>query len=468
MGVSKADGAGSSPVAQPSTPKTETAPKAATPPPAAPKNEPMVKRWAPGEVPDAASGKATVFEAKSGGGPAPAAAEKAAPAAPGKGPAGPAPGSYPTPADTDRIANNPDAAARNLDITQAYADLSKAMGQVVGSENANWSTFATWASKQAGVSIRGEDVPKAMNDAIRGVAGFQDKVDQVNGWLKKLGMPQIPDLPGRLAQKMVGAMDQVQQAIGDGNQRVFKEIAPEFSKFIETFKGDTKYDQAKVDKYLQHFQPGQEKLKDAFANYAKAQFETDPKKKAELMLLGNNLIGMHEQTRLQGDIQKALNAPIDQVLKPALKKIIRDTMSSAGPFGSGKWAYDKLDKAGLIDKAISPILNVAGDAFRKVATDQMMTLATPSGTLKLGSDVPGGFPPNLRTIDNPDLKKVLGQVDRTPDTTRGSAGGDWASFNDRMNYIVDLFRAYGQDPKMFNPPFPGRTGTYSKGGVNGS
>jgi cytochrome c556 len=342
------------------------------------------------------------------------------------------------------------------------------MGQVVGSDNANWSTFATWASKQAGVSIRGEDVPKALTDAIRGTAGFQDKVDQVNGWLKKLGMPQIPDLPGRLAQKMAGAMDQVQGAIADGNQRVFKEIAPEFTKFIDTFKGDTKYDQAKVDRYLQHFQPGQEKLRDAFANYAKAQFETDPKKKAELMLLGNNQIGMHEQTRLQPDIMKALNAPIDQVLKPALKKIIRDTMSNAGPFGSGKWAYDKLDKAGLIDKAISPVLNGAASAWRQVATDQLMTLATPGGTLKLGSDVPKGFPKNLQTIDNPDLQKVLGQVDRTPNTTKGSAGNDWASFNDRMNYIVDLFRAYGQDPSLFNAPFPGRSGSYSKGSFSGS
>jgi len=103
-----------------------------------------------------------------------------------------------------------------------------------------------------------------------------------------------------------------------------------------------------------------------------------------------------------------------------------------------------------------------------VATDQLMTLATPSGTLKLGSDVPKGFPKNLQTIDNPDLQKVLGQVDRTPNTTKGSAGNDWASFNDRMNYIVDLFRAYGQDPSLFNAPFPGRSGSYSKGSFSGS
>jgi len=469
MGVSKTDGTGAAPVAQPEpeVDANEAAPAEQPASDAAPQNEPLVKRWQPTEVPAAVSGNATVFESKSGGGPAPAAATAAA--APVKGPGGPVPGSYPTVADTQRIQSNPDAAARNLDITQGYSDLSKAMGQVVGSENANWSTFATWASKQAGVSIRGEDLPKAMTDAIRNTAGFQDKVDQVNGWLKKLGMPQIPDLPGKLAQHMVGTMDQLQGAIGEGNRKVFAEIAPEFSKYIDTFKGDTKYDQAKVDRFLQHFQPGQEGLRDAFGAYAKAQFETDPKKKAELMLFANNSIGMHEQTRLQPEIAKALNAPIDQVVKPALKKIIRDTMSNAGPFGSGKWAYDKLDKAGLVDKAISPLTNLAGNVWRKVATDQLMTLGTPSGTLKLGQDVPKAFPPNLGTVTNPDLQKQLNQVDRTPNTTRGSGANDWASFNDRMNFIVDLFRAYQQDPKlMTTPPFPGRTGSYSKGTVNGS
>jgi hypothetical protein len=423
--------------------------------PAAPRNEAVVKRWDAKEVPAKMTG-ATAFDAKSGAG-APAAAAAVAPAGPGV----PRPGSYPTAGDIDRIASMQDPAARNLEITQAYHDLSKAMGQVVGSENANWSTFATWASKQAGVSIRGEDVPKAMNDAIRGVAGFQDKVDGVNQWLRRVGLPEIPDLPGRLAQKMVGAMDQVKDAIGDGNQRVFEEIGREFSTYIDTFKGDKAYDQAKVDRYLQHFQPGQEKLRDAFAAYAKAQFEKDPNKKSELMLRANGLIGAHEQTRLQGDIVRALNAPADNVIKPAIKKVIREAMEGAGPFGSGKWLYDRLDKAGLVDKAIAPLVNAASSAFRQVATDYMMQLQTPTQNLKLGSDVPGQFQQHLRTIEDPALQKLLNQVDRTPNTTQGSGARDWSSYGDRMNYIIDLFRVNQSDPSLFQPPFPGRSGNYT-------
>src|SRR6185295_6433162 len=132
MGVSKTDGTGAAPVAQPEpeVDANEAAPAEQPASDAAPQNEPLVKRWQPTEVPAAVSGNATVFETKSGGGPAPAAAAKVDPA---KGPSGPAPGSYPTVADTQRIAANSDGAARNLDITQAYGDLSKAMGQVVGS-----------------------------------------------------------------------------------------------------------------------------------------------------------------------------------------------------------------------------------------------------------------------------------------------------------------------------------------------
>src|SRR5262245_43116547 len=45
---------------------------------------------------------------------------------------------------------------RNLQITDCYADLSTAMRARIG-EAADWCTFATWASRQAGSTIRGED-----------------------------------------------------------------------------------------------------------------------------------------------------------------------------------------------------------------------------------------------------------------------------------------------------------------------
>ena len=57
---------------------------------------------------------------------------------------------------------------RNLRITECYHRLSHELAAAVDAGNANWSTFATWASKTAGNWIRNEEVPEAAaGDASR-------------------------------------------------------------------------------------------------------------------------------------------------------------------------------------------------------------------------------------------------------------------------------------------------------------
>src|SRR6476469_5638940 len=63
----------------------------------------------------------------------------------------------PTPEEIIRIAGMPVDTLRNLQITTCYHDLSIAMASRSG-RTANWCTFATWASRQAGQTIRGEDL----------------------------------------------------------------------------------------------------------------------------------------------------------------------------------------------------------------------------------------------------------------------------------------------------------------------
>jgi hypothetical protein len=55
----------------------------------------------------------------------------------------------PTINDVNRITTAADAVVRNLQITQCYHELSLGLAERTG-EIANWCTFATWASKQAG------------------------------------------------------------------------------------------------------------------------------------------------------------------------------------------------------------------------------------------------------------------------------------------------------------------------------
>lgn len=69
----------------------------------------------------------------------------------------------PSQAEISRIIDMQDPVVRNLSITQAYHELSCAMGEIFGFEHANWCSFATWASKQAGHTIRGEDLPERVH-----------------------------------------------------------------------------------------------------------------------------------------------------------------------------------------------------------------------------------------------------------------------------------------------------------------
>src|SRR5687768_6924800 len=63
----------------------------------------------------------------------------------------------PTVEMVDSIVALTDPVIRNLHITQSYCELSQATSRLVGSA-ANWCTYATWASKQAGITIRQEDL----------------------------------------------------------------------------------------------------------------------------------------------------------------------------------------------------------------------------------------------------------------------------------------------------------------------
>ena len=51
--------------------------------------------------------------------------------------------------DVARIGRTADPTLRNLLITQCYHDLSHELAEAIDRGSANWSTFATWASKTA-------------------------------------------------------------------------------------------------------------------------------------------------------------------------------------------------------------------------------------------------------------------------------------------------------------------------------
>ena len=191
-----------------------------------------------------------------------------------------------------------------------------------------------------------------------------------------------------------------------------------------------------------------EEIKRAFALYYAAVFEENPKTKAELCCLANLLIGKHEQIRLQETIGKAIGAPIRSALD--------DPEYRWDSLPVPLWV--RLSGAALVKGIMGPAIRRFEARWQTLVTQMMMTLATPSGTLKLGADLPPlpdgtMYPPDLQILTLPELVDTLKEWDYTPDTITGSGAKDWTDLKDRMNFIADLFRSRQQDPALFSPPF---------------
>src|SRR5262245_54167180 len=96
-----------------------------------------------------------------------------------------------------QIAAIADPVLRNLRITECYYRLSMAMARRTG-QRANWCTFATWASKQAGQTIRGEDILDKLDSRSKESQTLLHPIRAIWGWLIRRGLFNPKSVLGRL------------------------------------------------------------------------------------------------------------------------------------------------------------------------------------------------------------------------------------------------------------------------------
>jgi len=91
--------------------------------------------------------------------------------------------------------------------------------------------------------------------------------------------------------------------------------------------------------------------------------------------------------------------------------------------------------------------------WRRVVTRFLMELAQPGGVgLPLGEDQPLlPVPEALQLVDDPEALGIFWTTYDLPSARTRAL--DWASLPDRMNYIINLFRARQRDADLFTPPF---------------
>ncbi len=379
----------------------------------------------------------------------------------------------PTPAEVEAIVGTGDPVLRNLRITAGYHRMARAMEARVG-PGANWFAFAVWASKQVGETIRGEDPWRWLErelalapEVTSAVAGVVEALRPLGVRLDAGGLTHR--LPGLL--DVEGARRSTADALARGNAMVFQEVGGAGAAFLALASdGPTPENPDAWDGFLDGFPPGpfpqgQESLRNAFVRFHSLQGAGDHPPRQERLLLANLEIAVHEQLRLQPEIQQAM----DSLLPGA--DAFRDRV--LGRFLPGAWArvrvgfWRALGRTSPLDRAVERLRWALGEAFRRLLTRHVMAMDLAGvATLRLGEAIPGPVPPALTDPGDPELRALLDRYGVTGDGPGETGAADWSDVEQRLRFIAHLFRRYHELPDLFRPPFtPEQEGEMAAGRV---
>ena len=357
----------------------------------------------------------------------------------------------PTPAEVDEIVALRDPVLRNLRITDAYHRLAVAFP--APRPGANWCAFAVWASKQAGSTIRGEDLLRALERALHDDRQLASIASGAVRWAIRNAL----DHPGTRRWRVLKLLGQeafarAADALGRGNRKVFGEIAREFARFLPLC-ASLPIPEAALEEFLEQvpLDPAgdpPDQLRSAFRRLAAALAEPDHAARAELMLLANLEIACHEQARVQPEILDALEAPYTSTAQ--LGKVLLEAIAPRSP----GWPAPLRSPLALIVGAGGRVAEAALRALlRRLITEAMITLALPGGVLKLGRRLRGDPPECLREPVTPELRQMLRRLAPRPGDLDGGGADDWSRLQDRLTVIGSLFHLYHEDGTLYSAPF---------------
>ncbi len=373
----------------------------------------------------------------------------------------------PTVADVARIAAMRDRVLRNLEITECYAQLSQAMRARTGGD-ANWCTFATWASRQAGATIRGEDLLDGFRRRVGAAAGLLAPWQAINRWLLRKGLFAPESKLGRIVAEIHTPFDGFEHSseqVAVGNRKVFAEIAHEFARFLATVPADAAIGGEAFREFAAGLTAGpppdgQDFLRDAFSSYQQQRHETDPTTRAALLLLANLKIGLHEQTRLQPQIAAAVDTPVTTAEELGLRVLLVLFPRAL------QWPHLLLRPVrATVDGIAKGIRRAAVMLTRAAVTESMMVLGLPHTVLALGRNLDAPIPATFVAVSQPMLRRFLEEHDLCGDGAGDCGATDWCDLPQRMHYILHLFRAFAHEHTLFARPFSAEEVAQFRAGV---
>jgi hypothetical protein len=354
-----------------------------------------------------------------------------------------------------RIAAIANPVLRNLEITDCYSRLARAFA-ARGYEGANWCTYATWASRQAGRTIRGEDLHDQLSRRLGAARWLLHPFATLWRRLLRRGLFQRDSRIGRLTAELhtpFDAFERASESVARGNQKVFEEIGLEFARYLEECPPDAPDAPVRFERFLAGLRPGdppdgQRYLRHAFERYERLRLEPDATVRAQLAVLANLEIGLHEQTRLQSEIKNAIDAAYATQEDLGLR-----ALDALFPSARRWWPVVRRPAAAVVGGIAAGAQRAASRLAREVITEAFLVLSLPERVLALGQHLADEYPDALRDPVGAELSGLLSRFEPVAPARDDCGARDWASLDQRMHYIAHLFRAYHLRDELGRPPF---------------
>jgi hypothetical protein len=367
-----------------------------------------------------------------------------------------------------RIVGIANPVIRNLEITHCYSRLAAEFTQRTG-DGANWCTFATWASRQAGRTVRGEDLLDHLGNRLAKRRWLLHPIATLWRRLLRRGLFQRGTRIGRLTAELhtpFDAFERASAAVARGNLRVFEEIGLEFARYLDECLSDTPVEPSQLRRFLDRLRPGdppegQRYLRQAFLHYERLRIERESKARAELAVLANLEIALHEQARLQPEIREALDSA-----HATHEDLGRRVLEALFPSAERSWPIVRVPAAAAIGVVAAGFQRTASRVAREAITDSLMVLSLPTRVLALGSHLADAYPDVLDEPADADLTELLAQFEPLAPAPDDCGARDWSDLHQRMHYVVHLFRAFHLTEDLSRPPFtPEQVESFSRGVV---
>ena len=211
-----------------------------------------------------------------------------------------------------RIAAIENPVLRNLEITACYSRIAAAFA-ARGGDGANWCAYATWASKQAGRSIRGEDWLEQLGRRLGEGRWLLHPFTTAWRRLLRRGLFQPETRLGRLTAMLHTPFDAFERASDAVAAATCASSRRSGWSSRAISMSARRARRRPCEQFLDGLRPGdppdgQRYLRQAFTRYEQARVADDETARAQLAVLANIEIGLHEQTRLQPEIREAMDS----------------------------------------------------------------------------------------------------------------------------------------------------------------